>query len=147
MKRAKELFHSYAETFLSEDDLEVKAISLETLSEMNLQHKIFSSEQVYKLTGAKTNEETEKILEKSHGELEARLSEIQWRLSESNDYGQYQEEFSTLLDILSVKLYSSNNPKSVWLCFRLLEEESKRMIVHDKVSEMLPKIAVDFLDL
>ena len=112
---------------------------------MNSQHNIFSHESVYSLTGIKSAKDAEKMLKKSHENLETKINEIQWRLSESKDLGQYQEEFSALLETLSVKVYSCNNPKSVWLCFRLLEEESKRLLIQDKLNEMLPKIALGYI--
>lgn len=139
------LFEAYAETFLSEDDIEVKAISLETLLEMNSEHKIFTNESVYKLTGANTSKDAKKMLKRSHSHLEYRINEIQWRLAESKYYGQYQEEFSTLLETLSIKVYSCDNPKSVWLCLRLLEEESKQLLIQDRLTELLPKVALDLL--
>ncbi|OMJ90069.1 hypothetical protein SteCoe_7650 [Stentor coeruleus] len=140
----RSLFQSYSETFLSEDDYEVKAISLENLFELNLQHKIFSSEKVFQLTKVTTVEEAETMLKNSHEDLEFKLNEIQWRLSESKEMGQYQEEFSMLLETLRLKVYSCDNPKSVWLCLRLLEEESIRLLIQDRLHELMPKFSLDF---
>lgn len=144
LAEGRRLFQSFSETFLSEDDYEVKAISLENLFELNLQHKIFSSEKVFQLTKVKTVEEAETMLKNSHEDLEFRLNEIQWRLSESKEMGQYQEEFSMLLETLRLKVYSCDNPKSVWLCLRLLEEESIRLLIQDRLHELMPKFAIDF---
>ncbi|OMJ66730.1 hypothetical protein SteCoe_36334 [Stentor coeruleus] len=144
LAEGRRLFQTFSETFLSEDDYEVKAISLENLFELNLQHKIFSSEKVFQLTKVTTVEEAETKLKNSHEDLEYKLNEIQWRLSESKEMGQYQEEFTMLLETLRLKVYSCDNPKSVWLCLRLLEEESKRLLIQDRLYELMPKFAVDF---
>ena len=111
---------------------------------MNSKHHIFSDGSVHTLTKADTPEAAELILKESHEDLESRLNEIQWRLSESTVYAQYQEEFSLLLETLSVKVYSCSNPKSVLLCLRLLEEESKRILIQDKVNELMPIISIGF---
>lgn len=124
--------------------MEVKAISLENFVEMNSTSNIFVPLNVFNFTQVQTDEEAEKKLEEVNEELEVKLNEIQWRLSESKELGEYQEEFTTLLETLRVKVYSyekCSNPKSVWLCLRLLEEESKILLIQDRLNELLPKFA------
>lgn len=138
------LFEAFAENFLSENDLEVRAISLENFVELHATNPIFTQEKVAEFTGVKNDLEAEGKLEGVHEELEVRLNEIQWRLSESKELGEYQEEFSNLLETLRLKIYSYNkcsNPKAVWLCLRLLEEESKILLIHDRLNELLPRFA------
>jgi hypothetical protein len=144
----KKLFEAFAENFLSENDAEVRAISLENFVELNSTHLIFHPEKVFQFTGVKNDAEAEEKLESLHdeNELEVRLNEIQWRLSESKELGEYQEEFSNLLETLRVKIYSkTSNPRSVWLCLRLLEEESKILLINDRLNELLPKFAQTIL--
>ena len=141
---AHRLFDAFGETFLSDSDAEVKAMSLENFVEMNSAATIFVPENVLRFTQVQTDEEAEKKLEEVHEEPEIRLNEIQWRLSESKELGEYQEEFTALFETLRVKIYSydkCNNPKSVWLCLRLLEEESKILLIQDHLNELLPKFA------
>jgi hypothetical protein len=144
---ARKLFNSYAESLLSDEDLEVKAISLETLFELNSDHKIFSQEGVFALTRVNTGEEASEKLKELIDDLEYKLNEIQWRLSESKDLGQYQEEFSNLLETLRLKAYSQDpsNSRSVWLCLRILEEESKRLLIQDRLFEFFPKFAIELI--
>jgi hypothetical protein len=77
LAKARALFKKYAENFLSEDDLEVKAISLENFVELNNSSKIFSNERVFAFTKTSSEEDAEKMLKDCHEDLEDKLNEIQ----------------------------------------------------------------------
>lgn len=73
---ASQLFDVYAETFLSDEDQEVRAISFENLAEMNAKHLIFSGESLYKISNVITPDEASHKLSAAEDTLEETLTEI-----------------------------------------------------------------------
>ena len=72
----KMIFGEYAETFLSEEDEEVKAISFENLCQLNLRHKAFTSNCIKNLTGNSNDEEALIKLEDLDDKIEDIIDEL-----------------------------------------------------------------------
>ena len=70
--KAKRIFDEYAETFLSEEDEEVKAISFENLCQLNTDYKIFAASSIRSITNTKNGEEALEKLE----EIEMNVQDI-----------------------------------------------------------------------
>ena len=70
------IFGEYAETFLSEEDEEVKAISFENLCQLNLRHKVFTSNCIKNLTGNSNDEEALIKLEDLDDKIEDIIDEL-----------------------------------------------------------------------
>lgn len=138
----KRIFEEYAETFLSEEEEEVKAISFENLCQLNLENKIFFASSIRNLTGVKNGEEALIALENLSEKIEDIVSEFQWRFSESQMWEEHMEELNSLLSIIREKLYSKRNPEKNYLAYCLINLESKRVIVEEKLKELLPQFAL-----
>ncbi|CAG9316946.1 unnamed protein product [Blepharisma stoltei] len=137
---ARQLFDAYAETFLSEEEEEVRAISFENLAELNTKLRIFSGESLYKISHVSSPEEAAEKIQQCEDTLEENFIEILWRFSECESWNQYQEEVQHLLEAIKMKIYSRSNPYPVWLAYRIIEEESKRAIVHERLKSFIPAL-------
>ena len=138
----KRIFDEYAETFLSEEDEEVKAISFENLCQLNLSHKLFTAAAIKRITGVNNGEEALVALEKLEERVEDTIAGIYWRFSESQVWDEHMDELSSLLKIVKEKIYSRRNPEKTYLAFCLINLESKRLIVEERLKELLPGIAL-----
>ena len=141
---AIELFTEYAENFLSEEEEEVKAISFENLCQLNKHHKIFKASSIKKLTEINSHDEAHRKLTEVQQALDDVLTEFLWRFSETMIWEDHIEELKTLLASVQVKVLSKRDPVIAYLAYKLIDLESKRLIVEEKLSEMLPRIAAGF---
>ena len=141
----KRIFDEYAETFLSEEDEEVRAISFENLCQLNVSHKLFVAASIRRVTGVKNGEEALVELEKLEEEVEEVTAEIYWRFSESQAWDEHMDELDCLLGILKQKIYSRRNPEKTYLAFCLMFLESKRLIVEERLKELVPGFALGIL--
>lgn len=139
---AFELFEEYSETFLSEEDDEVKAISFENLCVLNKLNKLFSSESIKKFTGLHTSEDVLKALESIQNSLEDVLSELLWRFTETQLWEDHMEELNCLLESAKNKLLGKSDPETAYLAYKLIDMESKRALIEDRVYELLPKFCM-----
>ena len=140
--KAKRIFDEYAETFLSEEDEEVKAMSFENLCQLNLDHKIFASNSVKIVTGIKNREEAIAALIKIEENIQEIIEEIHWRFAESQIWEEHIDELQLLLNVIKEKIFTGKNPEKTYLAYCLLDLESKRIIVDERVKEMLPQFAL-----
>lgn len=143
----QELFNTYAENFMSEDDEQVKAISFLNLCELDKQEKLFSQSLIVNLTGVKNEEEARKKLKILEPQLEDLLEEIRWRFSQNALWEDHQEELSDLLKNLKNKFKNCPNAEEVCVAIRLLQEDSIRCIVNEALKEMLPVVGLAFGEL
>lgn len=140
----KTLFEEYAETFLSEEDDQVKAISFENLCEMNLNYKIFNQNTIKQVTKVRTPEEASKKLESMYRNIDDTITELYWRFSETQMWEEHIEELNNLLEIIKDKLFSKKNPEKSYLAYCLVDLESKRILIEEKCRELMPSIALGF---
>lgn len=139
-----ELFSEYAETFLSEEEEEVKAISFENLCHLNKYHKIFKASSIRNLLGFSNQEEADRTLDIIQGSIEDVLSEFLWRFSETQAWDENLDELKVLLGSVQLKILSKKDPDTALLAYKLIDLESKRMIVDEKLYELLPKFVLGF---
>lgn len=140
----KSLFEEYGENFLSEEDDEVKAISFENLCQMNLTHKVFQANSVKIFTGILNGEEALKKLEGLEDHVEDLVTELHWRFSETQTWEEHIDELSALLSIIKEKIHSKRNPEKTYLAYCLVDSESKRVIVDERLVDLLPRLAKGF---
>ncbi|CAG9309926.1 unnamed protein product [Blepharisma stoltei] len=145
-KLAKQLFDAYCESFSSDEDENVKAISFENLCELNTKHQVFTLESMLKLAEVITQPEADAKLKEVQHDLEDYITEIYWRFSESTVYEDHLEEIHHLVEALRYKMRVYSKPEGVWLGFKILEEESKRVIISQRLRESLPLIGQCILE-
>ena len=140
----RRLFDEYAETFLSEEDDEIKAISFENLCQMNMSHKVFLANSVKMFTGVSNGEEALGRLENMEKDIEDVMAEIHWRFSETPTWEEHIDELTSLLSIVKAKIYAKRNPEKTYLAFCLIECESKRIVVEERIKDLMPNMALGF---
>jgi hypothetical protein len=141
---AIELFSEYSENFLSEEEEEVKAISFDNLCQMNKHHKIFKASSIRKLTGINNHDEASRMLTEVQSQINDLLAEFLWRFSETLIWEDHLEELKTLLASVEVKVSSKKDPVTAFLAFKLIDLESKRVVVEERLFDMLPRLAIGF---
>ena len=67
--------------------------------------------------------------------LDKKMKEIKWRFSKLQN-----DNYSETLDIISEQIDEPEDPSLIWLAYRLMEAESKRISVEQKVESLLPKL-------
>ncbi|OMJ78974.1 hypothetical protein SteCoe_21101 [Stentor coeruleus] len=142
----QELFNSFCENFMAEDDEQVKAISFLNLCQLDSQHGIFSPNIIYEFTKSKNHEESLDHLMGIEPEIDEIIEEIRWRYSQDLIWEEHHEELNMLLMTISNKIHNKTNPEEVWLALRLIQEDSKRCIVHESLKDLMPKIGSAFID-
>ncbi|CAG9318176.1 unnamed protein product [Blepharisma stoltei] len=142
---AAQLFDAFSETFTSEDEAGVKAISFVNLCQMNSKHQIFTFSSMIKLSQASNQAEAEEKLKQLKPRIEEVINDIYWRFTESTVYEDHLEEMHNLIDTLRFKLSTTSNPEGTWLGYKLLEEESKRVVIMQRVRELFPQIGLYIL--
>jgi Ca2+-binding EF-hand superfamily protein len=140
----RRLFDEYAENFMSEEDDEIKAISFENLCQMNLTHKVFQAGNVKNFTGVSNGEEALEKLEIMEPVVEDLINEIHWRFSETQTWEEHIDELTALLGIIKSKIYAKRSPEKTFLAYSLIECESKRIIIEERMKEFLPNFAYGF---
>ena len=140
----RRLFDKYAETFLSEEEDEIKAISFENLCQMNMSHKVFLANSVKLFIGVSNGEEALEKLENIEKGIEDCIAEIHWRFSETQTWEEHIDELTNLLSIVKAKIKAKRNPEKTYLAFCLIESESKRILVDDRIKELIPNMAFGF---
>jgi hypothetical protein len=143
----QELFNTYAENFMAEDDEQVKAISFLNLCELDKQDKIFNQSLIANLTGVTNEEEALKKIKSIEPVLDDLLEEIRWRFSQNSVWEDHQEELNGLLKTLKNKFKNCGNAEEVCMALRLLQEDSIRCIVNEALKEMLPSVGSAFCEL
>lgn len=141
---AIELFSEYSENFLSEEEEEVKAISFENLCQLNKHHKIFKASSIKNLLGYASQDEALRILEGIQGSIEDVLSEFLWRFSETQVWDENLEELKSLLAGVQFKIIGKKDTDTALLAYKLIDLESKRLVVEEKLYELLPKFVFGF---
>lgn len=116
-------------------------MSLDSLAKMNMRHEVFTEDALIRFAGARRGEEALKRIDGLMGELEARFTDIYCRLSDCESWQDYLEDLTQLMDLLKKKLESRKKPYIHWVAYRVLEEESKRAYIQEKVSGALPTIS------
>ena len=142
LKTSFDLFEEYCENFLSEDDEEIKAISFENLCQMNRIHSIFTVGSIRNLTEVSTVEEAIAKLEPIKSCLDEILSEFMWRFSESSLWEDHIEELQSLLDSIKDKIENKEFPEMALLAYKLMDLDSKRTVVQDRLNELLPIFSI-----
>ena len=145
IKLISSLFEEYSENFLSEEDEQVKAISFENLCEMNKVHKIFMPNCIKNFTGVSNIEEAVIALEPVQNNLEEILNEFMWRFSNSQVWEDHMDELVLLIKSTKEKIESKNNPEIAILAYKLIDLESKRVLIEEKLFELVPSFSLNFL--
>lgn len=143
---AKQLFDAYSETFTSEDEMDVKAISFVNLCQMNAKHQIFTFSSMVRLSQVSSPAEAEDKIREIRPNIDYYINDIYWRFTESPDFEEHLEEMHHLVEILRFKLSNNENPEGTWLAYRLLDEESKRIMIAEKIKEVIPVIGLVFYE-
>lgn len=143
-KLSLQLFEEFAENFLSEEDDEVKAISFENLCQMNKNYKVFTENSIHNVTGINSAEAAAELLEKIQLNLEDILAEFMWRFSETLLWEDHIDEIKLLLSSVKEKIESKKNQETAYLAFRLIDLESKRILVEERLEEFLPDVCKGF---
>lgn len=138
----KRLFDEYAENFTSEEEDEVKAISFENLCQMNLNHKIFVAEGIKRITKVNNGQEALEKLEEVEDRAEYVISELYWRFSETLVWEDHIDELNSLMEIIREKIMVKKNPEKAYLGYCLIDLESKRVLIMERMKELLPGFAL-----
>lgn len=69
------------------------------------------------------------------------MLEIQWRYTTYADT-KTLNEMNVIIDVLSSKVRNLEDLDAVWLAYRLVEEESKRLCIEHKLGEVLPLVSL-----
>lgn len=69
------------------------------------------------------------------------MSQIKWRFQRNESWSEYLEELEEILNGLKGKVKSEGNTNAVWVGYRLMEEESKTVIVDDNLWMLLPDVS------
>jgi hypothetical protein len=141
---SRRVFEEYAETFLSEEDEEVKAISFENLCQINSTHKLFDFNSVKSITNTNDEKEAYKKLQDLETQMDDILAELYWRFTESSLWESHLEELGTLLKIIQEKIFTKKNPEMSYLAYCLLNLESKRIVTEERLKEFMPQFALSF---
>jgi hypothetical protein len=124
---ARDLFDQFADIHTEEG---LEAITFENFLQLvKTNPSIFPENQLYSFAGLTSDSEAEAQLEGVRSRLDFTIQQLQWRWPDID---------METLDCLTVKILQPDDPFSVWLGLRLLEEESKRSKVDRVLATMLP---------
>ena len=135
-------FEEFSENFLSEKN-QLKAISFENFCQMNKIHKLFlpSCAKNVVMEDKKVLEKLEKI----HKKLENFLDLVFWRFRECHAWDSQLDQLVSLINSIKEKIENKSNPKTALLAYKLIDFESKREIVEERLFELLPNFCLGLL--
>ena len=111
---------------------------------MNMSHKVFLANSVKMFTGVANGEEALRRLELMEEGIEDVIAEIHWRFSETPTWEEHIDELTSLLSIVKAKIYAKRNPEKIYLAFCLIECESKRIVVDERIKDLMPTMSLGF---
>lgn len=118
----------------------IKALSFESYKRMVTHNTVFAKEDFNSFCKLNQNSIKAHICELLLNMPNIML-EIQWRYRTYAD-SKTLSEMNEIIGVLSSKVRNSEDSDAVWLAYRLIEEESKRLCVEHKLGEVLPSISL-----
>lgn len=137
-----DLFSKFAENFTDEQEEEVKALSFENFSHLTLTYQVFTIESLNKFAKLYNEKGSIGHLEELALKIDDKLTEFKWRFSLKQDWEDHVEEYEKILHNLGQKVRNPTLPDSVWVGYRLMDEESKLICLTNTIRSLLPKIGV-----
>ncbi|CAG9316140.1 unnamed protein product [Blepharisma stoltei] len=138
-KYALELFDKFAEVFTGEHDEEVKALSFENFSHLTFLHQIFTPESLNKFSQISHEKGSIGHLQGLANTINKKIEEFKWRLTKLSNWKESKEEYENYLRGLMQKVKNPTVPDSVWVGYRLIDEESKCICIESTLFSLLPK--------
>ncbi|CAG9330798.1 unnamed protein product [Blepharisma stoltei] len=138
-KHSLDLFNRFSELFTGEQEEEVKALSFDNFSHLTLAHQVFTIESLNKFAKIFHEKGSLGHLQELSSHIDEKIEEFRWRLSKRPDWSQTCEEYEKVLMNLAKKVKNPTVSDSVWVGYRLMDEESKFICIQSMLSTLLPK--------
>lgn len=135
-----EIFNEFAETFTDENEHAVQALSFENFAILNNTYEVFSVDSLHAFSKISNDQGAIWHIKQVAPHIDIILKEIHWRLSLKDNWREYEDEYNLVLSVIKNKILSQKNPESVWIALRLLQEESKGIVIEKTLKSFLPSI-------
>ncbi|CAG9310362.1 unnamed protein product [Blepharisma stoltei] len=135
---SKEYFESYSDLIAEEGGKNASAISYYRFSILSLEKSLFFIEIQEEFLNVTHEKGIIGHLDQLRGNADFITNQMLWRLKKCN---KISDVFEGIINTLNSKLKETDKPRPVYIAFRLMEEETKRLLIQSIASSMLPAVS------
>jgi hypothetical protein len=136
----RRIFKENADITLTSSEGEFKGLTFENFASISRKYEMFSAESRDRFLGVTSALGVDSQLEDIKANLEANISQIEWRHTLSPKYNANEAEISCRLKSLKEKILQNDNPEMLLLAYKLNDFESRLVAIDFEIEGLLPSL-------